>query len=192
MDFEQRKLQREQRLRWLIVAIGLSCLVAFGILYLALSIGPAHDRREQTFASMRAEVDQLPPYPGSALSGQLGSNLPFHIPELQFDYTLTGECIDVLNYYATIAPPHGWVSHTYAEQLPTSLRSTYSKPSGDANGDPSFGLIIECFIDQSKSAGYSLFIEALSCDPGGPNCIAMRHQDDAYTNRSLSTMHGSI
>jgi hypothetical protein len=128
---------------------------------------------------MRAEVDQLPPYLSSTFSGQLGENVPFHIPELQFDYTLAGECSDVHTYYATIAPPHGWVSHTYAERLPTSLRSTYSKPSGDSNGDPNFGHIIECFIDQSKSSGYSLFIEALSCDPDGPNCIAMRPHDDA-------------
>jgi len=186
MDFEQRKAERERRLRWFVVGLGLSCFVAFGISYLALSIGPAHDRREQTLARMREEVDQLPPYPGSTLSGQIGSTVPFHIPELQFNYTLPGECSDVHSYYFKIAPPHGWVSHVYAERLPTALRSTYSKPSGDTNGDPNFGLLIECFVDQSRSPGYSVVIEALSCAPDSPNCIAMRHHDDAQTNHAMS------
>jgi hypothetical protein len=137
-------------------------VIFFGVLIgcIGLTIyqvfGPPVAYREHAWDVMRAELASLPPYPGSMVESEGTYGGAFHYPGLEAFYTLPGTCADVHSYYGQIGPTHGWTHDSTQNPSGEEVISAFHKVLGSVR----LTLELDCFVDQSKSPGYDLDMQA--------------------------------
>lgn len=124
-------------------------------------VGPANQARQLAVAIIQQEDQQLPSYEGTPPDQLIIRNEPFVSPVLISSYYLSGTCIDVQHYYASVAPSMRWQPQggirTYNDPFHPNdssqrlLHSEFTKSIQSIH----LQLVIECY---ASSHSYSLSI----------------------------------
>ena len=141
----------------------LVALLLVGIPVAIIKLQPIAPNRQAAVNTLRAELAQLAPFPGSVAYYTITVADIFEpYTGLEVFYSSPGQCSDIQAYYATQAQAVGWSMQgpvqTYQKDFNpdhNGLRAAYQK---DAQGY-TIGLIIDCFVDQTYQGGYDLFLD---------------------------------
>jgi hypothetical protein len=123
-------------------------------------------KEDPTLGIIRQEIAQLPPYPGSTVTGTDVYESPDR-PDIALYYTLPGTCADLQDHYQQVAPAAGWTMDGPVQRIQRSLDddpryvvlvSTYHKRTQSLPLE----LAVDCFVDQQFSSGYYFTLRALT------------------------------
>lgn len=137
-------------------------LLIIGSLFYIQTLGPIDPYHQAIVRILRAELAELPPYPGSTVAQTIvQASLLDYNNNIQVSYGSSGECRAIQDYYAARASTAGWTAHGPVRTLSDGdpqrdqLQGTYRKT---VQGHI-LGLTIGCFVNQSYQGGYVLFVE---------------------------------
>lgn len=137
-------------------------MVMAGVIVLG-SLGPISPYRQGAVRELYKQLDDLPPYDSSVtVQTQTRTSLLDWPVKIVVAYTLRGTCESVQSYYGQIATADGWTPdeslqriHTDSDPSHDGLQTEYLKTSDGY----SLQMGVECFIDQSYSAGYDVYLQ---------------------------------
>lgn len=138
-------------------------LLLVGIPVAIIKLQPIAPNRQAAVNTLRAELAQLLPYPGSVAYYTITVADIFEpYTGLEVFYSSPGQCSDIQAYYATQAQAVGWNMQGPLRTLQRDSNPDHNELDADYQKTSQgyvIGLVIACFVDQAFQGGYDLFLD---------------------------------